>query len=484
MLDYSFWLLLGTLYGFIIGIIPVAGAATGLVILYSFLDLFRADPYTLVIFTTAIVVASTIGDSFSSVVMNIPGASGSAATMVDGFPMAQRGEGARALSAAITTSTVNGIIWGGLVFLFLPYYSKVILSFGIPEMLAFILLAFTCICFVSNGPYWFRGIIAAIIGIFLGLVGQDPTTTAARFTGGWEYLKNGIQIMPVLAGFLAFPELLEAYNSKKQVITLTTKNIWSQIRQGFVDTWIHKWHGFKGGVIGAVVGILPGIGGNVADWLAYGQTVASNKNEKIAFGDGNVKGVIGCEGANNAQKATAYVPTVLFGIPAAPFEAIIMSLFIMVGIELGSPQLLADMTFFKLLGGSYFVAMILTFFLSLIFIRYAIKIMNVPFHYYFWPLMALITWSCVQYTGYWEDYAIFALCCVAGVLFKYFKLSRAAVIIGFVLADRFEASGIQFLTLYNWTDLFTRPISATLMLIAAIAIIYGVFFNKTQIKYV
>lgn len=483
MLDYSFWLLLGTVYGFIIGIIPVAGTATGLVIIYSFLDVFRSDPYTLVIFTTAIVVSSTVGDSFASVVMNIPGASGSAATMVDGFPMARNGEGARALSAAISTSTVNGIIWGGLVFLFLPYYSKVILVFGIPEMFAFILLAFTCICFI-NSEYWFRGIIATVIGIFLGLVGEDPTTTAARWTGGWEYLKDGIQIMPILAGFLAFPELIEAYKHKAKVIELKTKTIWLQIKTGMIDTWTHRWDGIKGGMIGAFIGILPGIGGNVADWLAYGQTVASNKNEKIAFGDGNVKGVIGCEGANNSQKATAYVPTVLFGIPAAPFEAIIMSLFMIVGIELGSPQLLSDITFFKILGASYFVSMFLTFFIAILFIRYAIKIMNVPFHYYFWPLMGLITWSCVQYTGYWEDYAIFALCCIAGVVFKYLKLSRAAVIIGFVLADRFEATGLQFTTLYQWNDLFTRPISGTLMLIALAAIVYGIFFNKTRINYV
>jgi TctA family transporter len=212
--------------------------------------------------------------------------------------------------------------------------------------------------------------------------------------------------------------------------------------------------------------------------------VASNKNEKTAFGEGNIKGVIGAEGANNAQKATAYVPTVLFGIPAAPFEAIIMSLFMYVGLELGTPTLLSDMTFFKLLGESYFYAMLITFAVSLVFIRYAIKIMNVPFHYYFWPLLAVMTWSCVQYTGYWEDYAIFALCAAAGIVFKYLKLSRAAVIIGFVLADRFEAVSLQFFNLYGFSDLFTRPISGTLIAVAVAALIYGLFFNKTKIKYV
>lgn len=482
-MEYLFWLLAGTLYGFIIGIIPVAGAATGLVAIYGFLGLFLGDPYALVVFTTAIVVASTIGDSFSSVVMNIPGAAGSAATMVDGFPMARKGQGARALSAAIGTSTVNGLIWGAIVFLFLPYYSQVIMHMAIPEMLAFILLAFTCVCFV-NSQYWFRGIVALAIGIFLGLLGTNPVTNAARWTGGWDYLQSGIQIAPVLAGFLAVPELLEAYRSRVETARIESNTVWKQITQGLADTWQHKWDGIRGGAIGAVIGILPGIGGSIADWLAYGQTVATNKKETVPFGEGNVKGVIGAEGANNAQKATAYVPTVLFGIPAAPFEAIIMSLFMLVGIELGSPQLLSDMTFFKILGGSYFVSLVVTFFIALIFIRYAIRVMNIPFHYYFWPVMALLLWSCVQYTGYWEDYAVFVLCCAAGILFKYLKLSRAAVIIGFVLADRLEASWLQFSKLYELVDLFTRPISGTIMAVAIAAAVYGLFFNKTRINYV
>jgi TctA family transporter len=108
------------------GIIPVAGATTGLLTVYTFIDVFRADPYTLVVFTTALVIASSIGDLFASVVMNIPGGGGSAATMVDGFPMSKRGEAARALSASIFSACAQGLIWGILVFMFLPYYAGVV----------------------------------------------------------------------------------------------------------------------------------------------------------------------------------------------------------------------------------------------------------------------------------------------------------------------------------------------------------------------
>ena len=481
-MDYALWTAAGIVYGFIMGIIPVAGATTALVVLFPFIDIFRADPYTLVCFTTAIVVASTIGDSFSSVVLNIPGASGSAATMVDGFPLAQRGEAGRALSAAVTTSVVNGAVWGALVFAFLPVYAGFVLNFGIPEMLMFLCLAFASVVFV-NSQYWFRGILALVLGVFIGLIGLDPITGEARYTAGWEYIAAGIQMVPIMAGVLAVPELLEAYN-RRHAEVVSAASGWRQIVQGIWDSWQHRWDGLRGGAIGAFIGVVPGIGGNIADWLAYGQTVAANPKETTAFGEGNIKGVIGSEGANNAQKATSYVPTILFGVPGAPFEVIIMALFVMVGLELGTPALLADTKFFNIIGASYAVSLIATFVISLFFIRWAQHAMNLKFAWYFWPVMAVLVWSSVQYTGYWEDYAMLALCCALGIAMRYLKLSRAAFIIGFALSDQLEKVWYQYTTLYSLGEFLHRPIAATLFAVAVAVAIWGLFFNRTKISYV
>ena len=482
-MEYLPWLLAGTAFGFMFGIIPVAGAGIGLISMFGFIEIFRPDPYTIVVFSTALVCAAAIGDSFASVVMNIPGAGGSAATMVDGFPMTQNGEASRALGAALATSTANGLIWGGLVFAFLPYYASAIMAFGIPEMLAFLLLAFATVCFVSS-EYWFRGIIALCIGITVGLIGEHPITGEARFTLGWDYLGAGVQMAPSLAGVLAVPELVIAYRNRHKTKIPQIRSEWAGIWQGFKDSWIYKWDGLRGGFVGAIVGVIPGIGGNIADWLAYAQTVALNKNETIPFGSGNVKGVIGTEGANNAQKATSYVPTILFGIPGANFEIIIMSLFMIVGFEMGTPEVLEDMTFFKYLFSSYMWALLLSFIIGLFFYRYAVKITNIDFKYYFWPIIALLVWSSVQYTGYWEDYAFFMLACTLGMFLRVNKLSRAAFVIGFALSHRIEATGVSYSRLYDTFDIFTRPISGSLMALITVAIIYGIFFNKTRIKYV
>ena len=482
LLTYLPFVLAGTLYGFLFGLIPVAGALTGLLTIYGFIDIFRSNPYTLVVFSTALVVSCSVGDLFSSIVMNIPGGAGSAATMVDGFPMSKKGQAARALSAGVFSSVGQGLIWGILVFIFLPYYAPIVLSFGIPEMLCFLILAMTSVTFI-NGHYWFRGLIALAAGIFIGLIGMDPNTGAERFTAGWFYLADGIQIVPVLAGFLAVPELLEALYFKVKHVP-PPKDNFEQIKQGMKDAWRYRNDSMRAGLIGGVIGLLPGIGGSIVDWLAYGQTVALAKNDKIAFGDGNVRGVVGAEGAGMSQKATSYIPTVLFGVPAAPFEVIVMSLLTMVGLELGSVQLLTDTAFFQALSFGYMFSLGLTFILSLGFIKYASNITRIPLKYYFIPILGVIIWSCVQYTGGWEDYVILVVCSILGLSFKKLKLSRACLIIGFVLAGRLEKTTIQFNTLYDLMDVIHRPISMGLLIFTLAVIIYGLFFNKSKISYV
>lgn len=347
-------------------------------------------------------------------------------------------------------------------------------------MLMFLCLSFVSVVFV-NSQYWFRGIIALALGVFLGLVGLDPITGAARFTGGWDYIAAGIQMVPIMAGVLAIPELVEAFKARHEKIPAALA-AWQQVKQGVQDSWRYKWDGLRGGAIGAFIGVIPGIGGNIADWLAYGQTVASNPKEE--FGTGNVRGVVGAEGANNSQKATSYVPTILFGVPGAPFEVIILALFAMVGLELGTPTLLTDTKFFNVLASSYAVSLAITFIISLFFIRWAQRAINLPFAWYFWPVMAVLVWSSVQYTGYWEDYAMLALCCLLGISMKWLKLSRAAFIIGFALSDQLEKIWYQYTTLYSVGEFLHRPVALSLFAITLAVAIWGLFFNRAKISYV
>ena len=481
--NYSIWAILGTLYGFLFGVIPVAGATTALLTVFGFIEIFKADPYSLVVFSMALVVAVCTGDLFSSIVMNVPGGGGSTATMVDGYPMAKKGEAARAMSASLGSSTMQGLFWGLIAIIFLPFYVPLVLAFGTPEMFVFVLLAMACGTFISN-EYWFRGIIGLCFGIWVGLIGLDPVTNSARFTFDWYYLANGIQFAPLMAGVLALPELWEALRTKMTYM-VSPKNNWQQIKQGLGDVWKNKRDSFEGGAIGAFIGFIPGMSSQIAEWMTYGRVVSRNKNPEVSFGEGNVKGVIAPEGANLAHKATTYVPTVLFGVPGAPFEVLVIALLSIVGLDLGSAALLGNPKFFNLLSYGYMFALVMSFVIGIFFIRYATLITRIPIIYWITPVMVLIVWSCVQYTGGWEDYAILAICTVVGLSLRYLKISRISFILGFALSAKIELLGLQFITLYEFSDLLTRPISLVLLLCIVAVIVKGLFFNSgSKIKYV
>jgi putative tricarboxylic transport membrane protein len=469
----------GTLYGLAIGIIPGAGATTGLIFLFPLMAMFP-DPYLAVIFVMAVVAASTTGDTYTGVLLGIPGANSAAATMVDGFPLALQGKATYAISAAVTTSTINGLLWGALVFFLLPWYTNLILIFGVPELWAFTILALATVTFISN-KWWIRGLIALAIGIFVGMIGVDPNTNADRWTGGWEYLGAGIQLLPMVAGLFAIPELIDGLRTRRTTANPKITD-GKQTRDGIIAVWHNKWLALRGGFIGAFIGILPGLGGAMADWMAYGQAVATTKDPKPEFGKGNIRGVIGPEGANNAQKATSMIPTVLFGIPGAPFAAIIIGLFAYLDFELGTIDLAMDTKFFDSMLYGFMLATVLVGVLCLLLTRYIAKIAQVPYKYYFPLLLAFIVLACVQYTGGWEDYAILAICSIVGILAKEFKFSRPALLFGFILADRVEALTVQMFGLYNFEKLLDRPIFWTLIAVTLAVLVWGIT-KRSKLEY-
>ena len=470
-------LLAGTFYGLLIGILPGAGATTGLIFVFSFITLFP-DPYLGVIFVMAVVAASTTGDTYTGVLLGIPGANSAAATMVDGFPLALQGKATYAISAAVTTSTLNGLLWGSLTFFLLPYYVPLIMIFGVPELWAFTMLALVCVTFVTN-KYWFRSMIALCLGLFVGLIGVDPSTNADRWLFGWDYLADGVQLMPLVAGLFAIPELLAGL--KQRSVTgapvLASKK---QTKDGIVAVWNNKWDAIRGGIIGAFIGLLPGLGGAVADWMAYSSTVASHP--KDTFGNGNIKGVIGPEGANNAQKATSMIPTVLFGIPGASFAAIVIGLFAYLDFELGTLELAQDTKFFDSMLYGFMFATVLVGAICLLTTPIIARIAQIPYKYYFPVLLGFIVLACVQYTGGWEDYFMLAVCSVVGLLAKRYKFSRPALLFAFILSDRIEALTVQMSGLYTVEKLLDRNIFLVLVVITVITLVWGLT-NKRKIDY-
>ena len=478
MIEMIAYLLGGVLYGLIIGIIPSAGASTGLIALFGFISYFAGEPYMGVIFLMAVVAASTTGDSFTAILLGIPGANSAAATMVDGFPLAQQGRAGYAISAAVTTSTVNGLIWGCLVFLLLPWYTNLIMILGIPELWAFTVLALATVGFLSN-QYWFRSILAIAFGIFIGMVGVNPDNNEPRLGAQyWFFLEDGIQIMHVAAGLFAVPELTKGLFLKHSTADgeIREGELWAGIKA----SWENRWLALRGGFIGAFIGLLPGLGGQMADWMAYGSAVAANPKEK--FGNGNIKGVIGPEGANNAQKATSMITTVIFGIPGAKFAAILMSLFMYLNIELGTPDIGEDTELFTSMTFGFLGATVIVALICMFLIKPISKLAAVPYKYYFPFLLALIIFTSMQYTGGWEDLAMLTIFSIIGFSCKYFKFSRPALLIGYILAEKVEGLTLQITGLYTLETLITRPIFMFLVVTIIGVFTYSIM-RKGRIDY-
>jgi TctA family transporter len=478
-MEYALWILLGTVYGMIIGIMPMAGATTGLLTVFALSSYFLANPYLGIVFLTSLIASSSTGDSFTSILTGIPGSNTTAASVIDGYQMALKGQAARAIGIAIMDSTVNGIVWGLVAFAFMPLYAKLIMVFGIPEFVAFMVMALACVGFVTSKNVWLS-LFAIGLGSFLGLIGQDPGTGITRYTFGWEYLGAGIQLIPLIAGLFGIPEVLEGFK-KKHTRPAPITDYWAQLFQGFRDCRTHWRDVMRGGFIGFFTGLMPGIGGTIGDIMAYGATVAKHPTEK--FGNGNIKGLMGCEGANNAQKASSLVPAVLFGIPGAPFAAVMMAICVYFGMELGTPQVLNDHAFYWALGGAFIASTVLAFVIAMFTTQIVVKLLEIPYWIYASIIIGVIVWSCMEYTGTVNDLYILALCGALGLACKHFKISRPAVMVAFILIEKLENYTQQTLTLYQPQDLLSRPIFMTLMVIAVGIFVYSLTRPNRGLEY-
>ena len=274
----------------------------------------------------------------------------------------------------------------------------------------------------------------------------------------------------MIGGLFGLPELLYGFR-KGAVRPAPITNYFSQLFQGFRDC-ITMWRDvLRGGFIGFIAGILPGVG-PVGDMLAYGATVKAHPKEK--FGGGNPKGLAGCEGANNAQKAGSLIPTVLFGIPASPFAAIFMAMCISFGLDVGNPYMLEDTKFLWLLGSSFIGSTILCFIICVFTSKILVKMLEVPYWLYSGIIMGIIVYTCQTYTGLPMDYYVLGFCAMLGLLCKKFQISRPAILLTYIIIAKWENLGQQTLAVYDFETLITRPLflglSALVILLAYKAI--------------
>jgi TctA family transporter len=328
-------MLVGIAVGFWVGILPGLGGPTTLALMLPFI--FKMSPVDAFAFLLGMsAVTSTTGD-ITSILFGVPGEPTTAATIVDGHPMAKKGEAGRALGAALMSSLVGAVFGALCLAAAIPVVRPLVLTFGSPEFFMIGLLGVTFVVALSGGNL-LKGLVAGGIGFSFATIGLDPISGIQRHTFGQLFLWDGIGLVPVTVGLFAIPEVVDLAVQGGSIAKEKVDKL-SGVMEGVKDTFRHWWLVIRCSALGTYVGIIPGMGGGVGQWIAYAHAVQSSP-DKERFGKGAVEGVLGPGAANNSVLGGAFIPTVAFGVPGSVTMAILLGAFIIQGIVPGPDMLL------------------------------------------------------------------------------------------------------------------------------------------------
>ena len=453
-------LVLGVIAGMIFGAAPGVTAIAGLAVLtpLTFTLSFEAAMALLM----GAYCAGYFAGSIPAILINTPGTPANAATALDGYAMARNGHADQAVCMAVTCSFIGGVFSAMVLSVAAPSLAKVALQFTSVEYFGLAVLGLVCVAAVSGGSL-LKGLAAAGFGVVMGTVGVDPVGGTMRLTFDVFELQGGIPIIPALIGLFGITELLTKAAESDRVATMLPAQSPFRLTQLLGVYLRNKWATFRSAVIGTVIGILPGIGPLTATWLSYGEAArAAKPGDK--FGDGDEKGVIATETANNAVTGGAMVPLLTIGIPGDPVTAVLIGALIFHEIDPG-PFFIRDkgnmfIHILFMLVMANFVMLIL----GLAARRLLPLIVRIPNHTLI-PVVAILSAAggyAVNSTPF--EVNLIIICGLAGFVLMRFGFPMAPIVIGLVLGPVVEENLRNALVGNDVTIFVTRPISAGLML--------------------
>lgn len=469
-------ILLAIPLGMFFGAIPGLGGKLGIVLLIPFV--FGMDPLPGAIFLLAMHAVVHTGGSIPSILFGVPGTGPDAATIVDGFPMAQKGEAGRALGASLGASGIGGVIGAIFLAMMLPVLQPVILSFSPAEFFLLAILGITFIATLSGGSL-IKGVIVGLFGLMLAFVGMDPMTGVTRYTFGQLFLWDGVDVITAVLALFAVPEML-ALGVKGGSVSMVSREAadysFRDVLRGIADVFRHWWLTIRTSVIGSFIGMIPGLGGDAASWICYGHAVQSSKTPE-RFGKGAVEGVIAPETANNSKEGGSLLPTLFFGVPGSSGMAILIGALIMLGIKPGPMLILTGLDLVWSLIWALVLANVLAVVVFLIcapyfgllsFVRGGLLI---PFVF----LLAML--GSYLSANQWENLVILGGLGTLGYFLKRYRWPRPPFVIGLVLGPIAEDSLHKAMALWGPSFLL-RPLS--LLFIAIIVASVGFYVFRTR----
>ncbi len=460
---------IGVVVGIILGIIPGITGMIGIMLLLPFI--YGASPTVALPVMLAILGSSSTGGVITTILLNVPGDEVNVAALLDGFPMTKRGEGGRALGAAIFSSLSGGVVSVILALIAMPAVIWMVKVMGTPEQTVLVLVGLAFVG-ILGGKSILKGALAGLLGLLISFIGYQANTGEARFIFHQGFLYDGLQLVPIVLGLFALPQMFVL--AEEGVITdevMAAAKTVHGIFQGMKDVFRCWWLFLRSTVIGWIVGVTPGLGASSAIFVAYGQAMKTSKHPE-RYGTGIVEGVIAPSSACCAVQAGALLPTLGFAVPGSASMVVILGGMVAVGLVPG-PGIITDqlpLCFTLLL--ATLTAHILAGVLCLLSLRWAIKVANIRQEYLVPVTIAFIFVAAfVTRTEMWNIIVLLVFTLIGYCMMK-FDYSRPALLLGYILGAMFERSLYISIDLYGAVWL-TRPIVMLLLAIVVLVAFYS-----------
>jgi putative tricarboxylic transport membrane protein len=460
----------GVFGGIIMGALPGLTATMGVALLVPLT--FGMNPIAGLSMLMGIYVGAIYGGCISAILLKTPGTPASAATTLDGYPMAQNGHAGKALGMATLASGIGGLVSAAILIGMAPQLAKLALMFGPAEYFALAIFGLTIIASLSTDIL--KGLLIGFLGMLLSTVGNDPVSGFTRFTFGVSNLANGIAFIPALIGLFAISEVLT------QLDKLYSEKVETKKFSGLFPTreeWKTCWKTLcRGSIIGTVIGIIPGTGTNIAAWLSYNEARRASKTPE-KFGTGYIEGVAATESANNAVCGGALIPLLTLGIPGDSVTAVFLGGLIIHGLAPG-PRLFLDHP--DIVSGLFtgiIIANIFMIFLGLVAVKFSAKLLNIPKRLL---LTAILIFCFIgSYSINQNPLDIVTMLCfgVIGYLCQRYNYSQSALCIAMILGPIAEQNMRLALMSSDMSPMifFTRPISLLFMTLAILSFVWPVW---------
>ncbi len=468
-------MILAVVGGLVIGALPGLTATMGVAILVPLT--FGMTPEKGLFILTAIFISAVQGGSISAILLNTPGTPASAVTTFDGYKLACRGEAGRALGMAQISAFIGLVISWLFLITCAPAIARVALKFAAPEYFAIALFGLTMVVSMCSHSL-LKGFISCAFGLLLAMIGMDPMEGLARMTYGSDYLLGGIAYVPALIGLFAVAEVLCGVEDLSKSGNNAAKQA-KKVMPNLKDLWDNKINLIRSSLIGTFLGSMPGVGTDVASFIAYGQAKNWSKH-KDEIGNGSIEGVVAPEAGGKAVCGGAFIPMLSLGIPGDAVTAIILGSLMIWGITPGSQLFANNASLVYTLFAGFLIASILTLIFGLSLAKVFVKVLSIPKRYILAAVFLLYMVGSYAINNSEYDVIVCMLFGILGYFMRKLDFHGSPIVLALILGSMLEANFRRSLVLSkgSYAIFFTRPICFAFLLLSVLSVVIVLRQNK------